>query len=140
MQSLAHPFKAEIGRIIAGVALVDSVSDERNRTLRARRVVTEHLSENGYFVTPLLVCSKSSPPAVSIAVPMRVIIRRPLYKVIHVGSLKHLREIQRDPIKYNPRLSVGTDVFVASPRNSRCARHKLRDHENDYRNHKHRHE
>ena len=77
---------------------------------------------------------------VAVAVPVLVITVRSFNEVINVGSLQHLREIQCHAIKYHPGLSVGIDVFVASSADGRCAGHQLRDHENNDRKDKHRHE
>jgi hypothetical protein len=77
---------------------------------------------------------------VSTAVPVLVITRRSLYKIIDIGSFEHLREIQRYPIKDQPRLRVGGNMLVASSGDRGGVVHQLRHHKDDYDKDKNRNE
>ncbi len=48
--------------------------------------------------------------------------------IIHVGSLYHLREVERHTVEHDPGLSVCVEMFVASSRNCRGTGHQLRGH------------
>jgi len=53
-----------------------------------------------------------------------------LYVVIDIGSLEHLREIQRHPVKHRSSLGVCVYVFVVVSSNGSGTRHQLSEHEN----------
>src|SRR5262249_34778417 len=106
MQPLRHSFKPAIARSSPILCtLVDSISDERNRTVRARRIaggiVAGHRAEERNLVAAF-VSIFPPPPTVSVAMP--VVSRTLFYIVINVGALEHLGEVQSHPIKYNSRL------------------------------------
>ena len=90
------------------------------------------------LVASLLPGLPSTAVSVSIAVPG--IVGRAFYIIIDIGSLQHLREIHRHPVKDGPCLRVGTDMLVTSLGNSRCTSHQLPDHENNDRKDEYRHE
>jgi hypothetical protein len=81
------------------------------------------MAKEGNLVAALLIRSQPMTPSVSSTVTVVVIIRRSFYKIINVDSLEHLREVQRHPVKDDPRLCIGIDVFVASAGNDRCTRY-----------------
>ena len=70
------------------------------------------------------------PLAATMAIAVSPITALLLYIVIDIGSLYHLRKVQRHPVKYDSRLSVRIDVFVIVSSNGCDTRHQLSEHEN----------
>ena len=79
-------------------------------------IIAGHRAKEGGLVAPLLSAlhfvSVSMPiAAVAFIVPVRL-----FEIIIDVGALQHFGEIDRHPIKDNPRLSISVDMFVSSAR------------------------
>src|SRR4029453_6622032 len=97
--------------------------------IQSCRVVARHLTEKGDLVATQIPVVPLSP---SMAIAMPVIATALFYVVIDIGPLEHLREVQCHAVKHDSGLSICVDVFMANPRNGRCAGHQLRDHEKNY--------
>ena len=78
-------------------------------------IIAGHRAKEGGLVAPLLSAlhfvSVSMPIAVAFIVPVRL-----FEIIIDVGAFQHFGEIDGDPIKDDPRLSISVDMFVSGAR------------------------